>query len=372
MPQVIKVGVLTVSDRCSRGEAQDGSGANLKVLVDAGTLFKGKVCKYACVPDELLTIKDKLLEWCEEEVHLILTTGGTGLGPRDVTPEAVKKVIERETPGLTACMLTESLKVTALAMLSRPVCGVRGRTLIATLPGSRKGSEECLRFISPGIPHAVSLIMEWKEEVEATHTVLQSEGVKSGSTEGHHHHHLQHCGHHHHHHHHHQHHRQESDESKADVSHVSRRPRKSPYPMIPVSEAVETVLSQAELCMKEYIATKNALGLVLAEDIHAKDPLPPFPASIKDGYAVLASDGAGTRVVKGDSTAGSSPGVTTVTSGVCVRVNTGAPVPPGADAVVQVRWSSLRSMFLLFLSLAWAVSSDFEPHESAYMTFIRV
>ncbi|XP_063878355.1 gephyrin-like isoform X2 [Scylla paramamosain] len=318
MPRVVKVGVLTVSDRCSRGEAQDEGGANLKALVDGGMLFKGKVCKYSCVSDDLALIEEKLREWCEEEVHLILTTGGTGFAERDVTPEAVKKVIEKEAPGLTTCMLTESLKVTPLAMLSRPVCGMRGKTLIATLPGSRKGSEECLRFISPAIPHAVSLIMGWKDEVEATHNVLQSEGVKCGTTGGHHHHHHHPCGHHHHHHHHHHH--QENGESKADVSHVSRRPRKSPYPMISVSQAVETVLSQAEQCMTENLSIKNALGFVLAEDIHAKDPLPPFPASIKDGYAVLAADGTGLRVVRGDSTAGCSPEMKTVTSGVCVRV----------------------------------------------------
>lgn len=181
--------------------------------------------------------------------------------------------------------------------------------------------------------------MGWKDEVEATHNVLQSEGVKCGSTGGHHHHHHHPCGHHHHHHH--CHHHQENAESKADVSRVSRRPRKSPYPMISVSQAIETVLSQAEQCMTENLSTKNALGFVLAEDIFAKDPLPPFPASIKDGYAVLVADGAGLRTVMGDSTAGCSPEMKAVTSGVCVRVSTGAPIPPGADAVVQVMFSVL-------------------------------
>lgn len=112
--------------------------------------------------------------------------------------------------------------------------------------------------------------------------------------------------------------------------------------MISVSQAVEIVLSQAEPCLTEAIHTKNALGFVLGEDIHAKDPLPPFPASIKDGYAVVASDGAGLRAVAGDSTAGCSPGKLKVTSGICVRINTGAPVPSGADAVVQVICFVLR------------------------------
>ena len=203
------------------------------------------------------------------------------------------------------------------------------------------------RFISPAIPHAVSLIMEWKDEVEATHTVLQSEGVQGGSAGGHHHHHHHHCGHHLHHHHHHH---QESEESKADISHISSRPRKSPYPLIPVSQAVDTVLSEAEQCMTENISTRNALGYVLAEDIHAKDPLPPFPASIKDGYAVLASDGAGPRTVVGDSPAGISPKTWMVVSGSCIRVNTGAPVPEGADAVVQVMYAVLKDVCYWFLS----------------------
>ncbi|XP_050734800.1 gephyrin-like isoform X5 [Eriocheir sinensis] len=97
MPQVIKVGVLTVSDRCSQGKAQDEGGANLKALVDGGALFKGKVCKYSCVSDDHELIRDKLMEWCSEEVQLILTTGGTGFAQRDVTPEAVKEQLEGNT-----------------------------------------------------------------------------------------------------------------------------------------------------------------------------------------------------------------------------------------------------------------------------------
>lgn len=147
MAEVIHVGVLTVSDRCSRGEAVDESGANLQNLIAGGELFRGKVSKYMCIADDLLLIKETLIKWCDEmKLQLILTTGGTGFALRDVTPEAVKKVIEREAPGLSTRMVTESLKVTPLAMLSRPVCGCRGQTLIVTLPGSKKGSEECLSF----------------------------------------------------------------------------------------------------------------------------------------------------------------------------------------------------------------------------------
>ncbi|XP_042227810.1 gephyrin-like [Homarus americanus] len=344
MSEIIKVGVLTVSDRCAAGEAVDESGANLQALVASGTVYGGKVSKYMCIADELSLIKETLINWCDEEkLQLIITTGGTGFGPRDVTPEAVKKVIEREAPGLSTCMITESLKVTPLAMLSRPVCGSRGKTLIVTLPGSKKGSEECLRFIAPAVPHAVDLLMGWKTRVEKTHSALQAVG---GHCEHIHHPRAHPHGHglHHYHHHHHCHAlggEAENQESKADVSRISGRPRKSPYPMISVSEALSTVLSHAEQCANKTLPMQESLGFVLAQNIIAKDPLPPFPASIKDGYAVLASDGAGLRTVGGDSTAGCSPEKTRVSSGMCIRVNTGAPVPAGADAVVQVEDTEL-------------------------------
>ncbi|KAK3865057.1 hypothetical protein Pcinc_029314 [Petrolisthes cinctipes] len=360
---IISVGVLTVSDRCSRGEAQDTSGANLREIVVASGVIEGEVKKYECVPDDLMVIKDTLIRWCDEEnLQLILTTGGTGFSPRDLTPEAVKEVIEREAPGLAICMITQSLKVTPLAMLSRPVCGIRGKSLIITLPGSQKGSEECLRFIAQSIHHAVDLINGREKHAEETHSTLQAEGVKSDSFKHHHSHHHHHGhshphhhghGHPHHHghshpHHHALHHCQHHSgnhgnhqESKADVSKISRRPRKSIHPMISVSQAIEIVLKEAEKMGTKTVPLYSALGYVLVEDIFAKDPLPPFPASIKDGYAVIASDGAGVRTVADDSTAGSSPQKSEVTSGTCVRVNTGAPIPPGADAVVQVEDTEL-------------------------------
>lgn len=345
----IKVGILTVSDRCSRGEAEDTAGANLKDLVAKNTLFRGQVVEYCCVPDEVDQIKEMLLKWCDEkEVNLIVTVGGTGAAPRDVTPEAVKEVIEREATGMCINMMTQSLKVTPLAMLSRPVCGYRSKSLIVTVPGSKKGSEECLRFIAPAIPHAIDLLTGQKTAVEKTHEQLQAEGIKTRHGHHHHHHpsHQPHChGHHHHHHHqgHHHHHASESgnSESKADVTTVCRRPRKSPYPMISVSQATEIVLSHAEKGSIKTLPMHEALGFVLAEDIFAKDPLPPFPASIKDGYAIVSEDGAGNRKVGGDATAGCGPEDYKVTSGMCIRINTGAPVPPGADAVIQVEDTEL-------------------------------
>lgn len=335
---MITVGVLTVSDRCSRGEAVDESGANLVELIQSCKIFQGKVSKTDCVPDEAHLIKEKLLEWCAEDLNLVITTGGTGFAPRDVTPEAVREVIVKEAPALTTRMITGSLRVTHLAMLSRPVCGIRGKTLVVTLPGSKKASEECLRFIAPSIPHAVDLLLGHSAVIQETHSELQSQGVITHHHHGHSHAHGHHCHNHHQtlHHHHHHHHPVGSTESKADVSQICRRPRKSPYPLITVEEATEIIMKNAWQCGAKRVGMAESLGYVLAEDIRAKDPLPPFPASIKDGYAIVASDGAGLRRVKGSSTAGCKPEEYVVNSGECIRINTGAPVPPGADAVIQV------------------------------------
>uniref|UniRef100_A0A672S9F5 Gephyrin n=1 Tax=Sinocyclocheilus grahami TaxID=75366 RepID=A0A672S9F5_SINGR len=157
----IRVGVLTVSDSCFRNLAEDRSGINLKDLVHDPSLLGGTISAYKIVPDEIDEIKETLIDWCDEkELNLILTTGGTGFAPRDVTPEATKEVIEREAPGMSLAMLVGSLKVTPLGMLSRPVCGIRGKTLIINLPGSKKGSQECFQFILPALPHAIDLLRE--------------------------------------------------------------------------------------------------------------------------------------------------------------------------------------------------------------------
>uniref|UniRef100_A0A8C7F6D1 Gephyrin n=1 Tax=Oncorhynchus kisutch TaxID=8019 RepID=A0A8C7F6D1_ONCKI len=167
----IRVGVLTVSDSCFRNLAEDRSGINLKDLVHDPSLLGGSISAYKIVPDEIDQIKETLVDWCDEkELNLILTTGGTGFAPRDVTPEATKEVIEREAPGMSLAMLMGSLNVTPLGMLSRPVCGIRGKTLIINLPGSKKGSQECFQFILPALPHAIDLlrdaVVKMKEAVD--------------------------------------------------------------------------------------------------------------------------------------------------------------------------------------------------------------
>ncbi|XP_029972436.1 gephyrin a isoform X4 [Salarias fasciatus] len=428
-----RVGILTVSDSCFKNLAEDRSGVNLKDLVHDPSLLGGVISAYKIVPDEIDEIKETLLEWCDEqELNLILTTGGTGFAPRDVTPEATREVIEREAPGMALAMLMGSLNVTPLGMLSRPVCGIRGKTLIINLPGSKKGSQECFQFILPALPHAIDLLREATVRIKSTHAALEQlpsptpllanthanthsnthtmergtqceeeEDEEEDRRRGRH-------AHNHHHHHHHQHgsshitaaaiaakipdsiisrgvqvlprdsaslsstpsespratqatsrlstascptpkvqSRCGSNEnilrashSAVDISKVARRHRMSPFPLTSMDKAFITVLEMTPILGIEVINYRDGLGRVLAQDIYAKDNLPPFPASVKDGYAVRAADGPGDRFIMGESQAGQQP-THTVMPGQVMRVTTGAPIPCGADAVVQVEDTEL-------------------------------
>ncbi|XP_042181208.1 gephyrin a isoform X5 [Oncorhynchus tshawytscha] len=464
----IRVGILTVSDSCFRNLAEDRSGVNLKDLVHDPSLLGGVISSYKIVPDEIDEIKETLVDWCDEkELNLILTTGGTGFAPRDVTPEvhgdpkvcvcvhATKEVIEREAPGMALAMLMGSLQVTPLGMLSRPVCGIRGKTLIINLPGSKKGSQECFQFILPALPHAIDLLRDAVVKVKDIHEALEDlpspppplsppltlnsiactqtedKGVQCEddyddddeddekmkdrclvSTEDHH------AHHHHTHSHGHNSHitaaaiaakipdsiisrgvqvlprdttslsttPSESPRAQAtsrlstascptpkarlpscsstysvsevqsrcgskenilrashsavDITKVARRHRMSPFPLTSMDKAFITVLEMTPVLGTEIINYRDGMGRVLAQDVYAKDNLPPFPASVKDGYAVRAADGPGDRFIIGESQAGQQP-THTVMPGQVMRVTTGAPVPCGADAVVQVEDTEL-------------------------------
>ena len=155
----ISVGILTISDRSASGERSDVSGPALRELV-AERLESARVTHTAIVPDEHDQIARTLSAWCDAGVHLILTTGGTGFSPRDVTPEAVRSIIEREAPGLVFAILHSSLQATPHAMLSRPVAGIRGRTLIVTFPGSPKACRENFEAILPALSHGLELLNE--------------------------------------------------------------------------------------------------------------------------------------------------------------------------------------------------------------------
>ncbi|XP_062857063.1 gephyrin b isoform X2 [Trichomycterus rosablanca] len=479
----IRVGVLTVSDSCYRNLAEDRSGVNLKDLVHDPALLGGTIAAYKIVPDEIDEIKETLLDWCDEkELNLILTTGGTGFAPRDVTPEATKEVIEREAPGMSLAMLMGSLNVTPLGMLSRPVCGIRGKTLIINLPGSKKGSQECFQFILPALPHAIDLLREAVVRVKEVANELEdlpspppplsppaspsparrrtedkgvqceeeeeekkdsgvasaedsssshitaasiaakipdsiiSRGVQvlprdtaslsttpsespraqatsrlstascptpkarlpsSSSTLS-----IAEAS------------RREfrahldevitlksrystldqlqcrlevlkddrrshrtfssrvqsrcsskenilrASHSAVDITKVARRHRMSPFPLTSMDKAFITVLEMTPVLGTEIINYRDGMGRVLAQDVYAKDNLPPFPASVKDGYAVRAADGPGDRFIIGESQAGEQP-THTVMPGQVMRVTTGAPIPCGADAVVQVEDTEL-------------------------------
>ncbi|XP_038583689.1 gephyrin b isoform X7 [Micropterus salmoides] len=467
----IRVGVLTVSDSCFRNLAEDRSGVNLKDLVHDPSLLGGMISAYKIVPDEIDEIKETLVDWCDEkELNLILTTGGTGFAPRDVTPEATKEVIEREAPGMSLAMLMGSLNVTPLGMLSRPVCGIRGKTLIINLPGSKKGSQECFQFILPALPHAIDLlrdavvkVKEAADELEdlpspppplspppnsSPRRQTEDKGVQceeedeekkdSGvaSTEDSSSSHItaasiaakipdsiisrgvqvlprdtaslsttpsespraqatsrlstascptpkasrrefrahldevitlksrystldqvqSRCS------------SKEnilrSSHSAVDITKVARRHRMSPFPLTSMDKAFITVLEMTAVLGTEIInyravalslrhpspsfsshpcsssSPTDGMGRVLAQDVYAKDNLPPFPASVKDGYAVRAADGPGDRFIIGESQAGEQP-THTVMPGQVMRVTTGAPIPCGADAVVQVEDTEL-------------------------------
>jgi len=301
----ITFAILTVSDTCYAKIKQDQSGPKLEERVKAAFPDASIISK-EIVPDDKQMIAQYLVQWSLKSCDVILTTGGTGFSPRDVTPEATRSVIDKEAPGLSYAMTSKSLAVTDLAMLSRAVCGIKYQTLIINLPGSVKGATECFEFVKNAIPHAVALLKGNQEIIKRDHKRVQNPDAVISP-------------------------------SKVKLNQVAFRSRGSPYPMLEVPEAQKIIFAQ---CPKgestEIIDITESLNRVLAEDVYAKDPLPPFDASIKDGYAVKVSDGAGIRIVRDVVAAGDVPSSSPLTSGEIIRISTGAAVPEGADAVVQV------------------------------------
>ena len=151
----MKFGVICVSDRCSRGECEDKSGKLIQQIV----LPLGETAAYTVVPDEIDLISGAIVKMCDsDKVDVVLTTGGTGFSPRDVTPEATLAVIEKQTPGISEAIRQKSLEITPMAMLSRAVSGIRKSTLIVNLPGSPKAVKESLEVILPVLPHSIETL----------------------------------------------------------------------------------------------------------------------------------------------------------------------------------------------------------------------
>lgn len=153
---MITIGIITASDKGSRGERTDTSGPLIEEIVkDVG----GVVKEYAIVADEKQALVEKMKYMCDElNLHLVLTTGGTGFSLRDVTPEATLEVIERQVPGIPEAIRMKSLSITPKAMLSRAVAGIRNQTLIINLPGSPKGVRESLEVVLPAISHGIGIL----------------------------------------------------------------------------------------------------------------------------------------------------------------------------------------------------------------------
>lgn len=212
------------------------------------------------VPDEIIEITETLIQNCQKSIA-IFTTGGTGFAPRDVTPEATKAVIQRECPQLALAMALESFKKTPFAALSRAVCGIRNQTLIVNFPGSTKAVKECFESIEAVLPHAIQLINNDLGQVKTVHNELQGNSRHV-------------CPH------------KTGTGAKGD--------RNSPYAMIPVDEALDKILSSM-------IVENNRF---LLEDFKSPVDIPPFRASVKDGYAMRSSGFSGTKKVVGYISAG--------------------------------------------------------------------
>ncbi|XP_039300788.1 gephyrin-like [Nilaparvata lugens] len=216
----ITVGILTISDSCFEGTAVDSSGPNLTTLIRTmqSSSLKIEAVYNRCVPDDRHKIEDMIEYWADElDVDLIITTGGTGFGPRDVTPEATRTVIEREAHGLTHLMLAESVKITPFASLYRGICGIRGQTLIINTPGSKKASAEFVQAVIKCIPHALAVIKNIDVTVKKDHQVIQNESHQGSCPHSH---------------------------SKVDISKVAHRQRNHQhlYPMIDYEVALNLVL----------------------------------------------------------------------------------------------------------------------------------
>ncbi|RJE22024.1 Molybdenum cofactor biosynthesis protein [Aspergillus sclerotialis] len=314
----LKPAILIVSDTASQNPSTDKSINALSTLLASEGVNTWDEPVTKIVPDNVLDIQRAICSWTDgnEWVNLILVSGGTGFAVKDYTPEAVSPLIHRHASGLVHGMLAASLKVTPFAMMSRPVAGVRDKTLILTLPGSPKGAKENLEAVIKLLPHACS------QAAGANSRALHAGGVKkleadAGIESSASHHSKDHSGHDHHHHHDHSHghshghaipkaHTSPSERPQSNDPNAgpTRRHRSSPYQMLSVDEALKLISEHTPAPIAiEVPVTTSLVGSVIAEDVYAREAVPAYCASTVDGYAVIAPDSASS----GQSTKGTFP-----------------------------------------------------------------
>ncbi|EPE28381.1 MoeA N-terminal region -like protein [Glarea lozoyensis ATCC 20868] len=362
---ILKAKILVVSTTASKDPSTDASGGILTNVFETEGAGKWKVEEVKIVGDDVLEIQRNVTAWTDGEnaVNLIISTGGTGFAVSDTTPEAITPLLHKQAPGLVHGMLAASLAVTPFALMSRPVAGVRNKTIIVTLPGSPKGAKENLQSILKLLPHACS------QAAGADSRALHAGGIKklekdagvggssTKASNSHNHNHLHSHGHSHGHGHGHSHghsmpvrHTNVSENPKSNDPSLgpSRRNRSSPYPMLSVDDALKLI--EEHTPSPQVIKAKvdgGLVGSVLAEDVTATEAVPAYRASIVDGYAVIApTDGAsskGTFPVASISHA--TPGeIEPLEAGQITRITTGAPLPPGANSVVMVEDTVLKTL----------------------------
>ncbi|KAJ6464590.1 MoaB/Mog domain-containing protein [Mycena sanguinolenta] len=339
----IRVAVLTVSDTASADSTADKSGPAIREILGQNGSFS---CNdHRIVTDDVQSIQNAVKGWCDRgDVDWIITTGGTGFGVRDQTPEAISPLLEREAPGIVHLMMAASLKQTPMAALSRPVAGTLKRTLVVTLPGSVKAVKENMdALLSAGVVnHAIDLIRGGTGK--EVHAALAAEGAGSQSVTPAAQQHRQHDHNHDHHHHDHDHQIPQPRTLSHDPSAAaSARHRVSPYPLISLEDALDLVLKNiTTLDVQKHLVTYELRGHVLAEDVYAPQNAPPTSTTSADGYALRSTDPPGVYNVL---TSQSHSIATPIPAGSVYRINTGGPLPPGADTVIMVEDTRLISTF---------------------------
>jgi gephyrin len=349
--------ILIISETASADPSTDKCIPALSsVFTDLGS-SNWTIASTTIIPDSIPAIQEAVLKSCDEGINLILTSGGTGFAVKDVTPEAVGPLIEKQAPGLVHGMLSSSLQVTPFAVMSRPVAGVRGQSLILTLPGSPKGAKENLEAVFKLLSHACLQASGGDSRVMHQGGVEKLEkeagvgvgGEKSEQKQGHHSHG---CGRDHGHGSHqgpkaHTSPQDQQQHSNDPSQGPSRRHRHSPYAMLSVTDALQQIeMHTPSPTIITLPVNESLVGHVLAQDVTAPESVPAFRASIVDGYAVIAGPDA-------PSTKGIFPVAmishaqagehAELQKGQVARITTGAPLPPGATSVVMVEDTLLVS-----------------------------